>query len=99
MPAPRRDVRREDRRRADVPRGLAGRHLRRARGGGRSPGGVVMNDDKQPVNPHTGQPLPEDATPPAPPTGTAGAAAASAQANAAAKQSGPPQFSSMPSAQ
>ncbi len=58
-----------------------------------------MNDDKQPVNPHTGQPLPEDAAPPAPPTGTAGAAEASAQANAAAKQSGPPQFSSMPSAQ
>ena len=53
-----------------------------------------MNDDKRAVNPHTGQPLPDEpATPKAP-----DAAAASAP-TAAAKQSGPPQLSSMPSAQ
>ena len=58
-----------------------------------------MNDDKRAVNPHTGQPLPDEAGTPQPPTGTAGAAAASAAANVASKQSGPPQLSSMPSAQ
>jgi metal-sulfur cluster biosynthetic enzyme len=58
-----------------------------------------MNDDKRAVNPHTGQPLPAEAGTPQPPTGTAGAAAASAAANVASKQSGPPQLSSMPSAQ
>jgi metal-sulfur cluster biosynthetic enzyme len=58
-----------------------------------------MNDDKQPVNPHTGQPLPDDATP-TPPSGTASTAAgASSEAGAPAKQAGPPQLSSMPSAQ
>ena len=53
-----------------------------------------MNDDKRAVNPHTGQPLPDEAaTPKAPDAGTSSAPVA------AAKQSGPPQFSSMPSAQ
>jgi len=57
-----------------------------------------MNDDKRAVNPHTGQPLPDE--PPTPkPAGTPDAAAASSQAGAAAKQAGPPQLSSMPSAQ
>src|SRR5215831_3614380 len=59
-----------------------------------------MSDDEK--NPHTGQPLPpmSDAGGiPKPPTGTAEAAAASAQVGAAGKQSGPPQLSSMPSAQ
>jgi len=54
-----------------------------------------MNDDKRPVNPHTGQPLPGEPTsvgPPAP-------KAPEASAPATAKQSGPPQLSSMPSAQ
>jgi metal-sulfur cluster biosynthetic enzyme len=51
-------------------------------------------------NPHTGQPLPPDAAaPPTPPAGTPGAAAASAAAAPPAKQSGPPQLSSMPTAQ
>jgi metal-sulfur cluster biosynthetic enzyme len=50
-----------------------------------------MNDDKRAVNPHTGQALPQEST--------SDAAAASAQAGEARKQSGPPQFSSMPSAQ
>ena len=58
-----------------------------------------MNDNKPAVNPHTGQPLPEDAAPPAASSGTPGAAAASSEAAAPAKQSGPPQLSSMPSAQ
>jgi hypothetical protein len=57
-----------------------------------------MNDDKRAVNPHTGQPLPEDATP-KPPSGTPGASAASGEVAAAAKQAGPPQLSSTPSAQ
>jgi metal-sulfur cluster biosynthetic enzyme len=59
-----------------------------------------MNDDKREVNPHTGQPLtPEPESPPMPPTGTTGAASMSASVTPAAKQAGPPQFSSMPSAQ
>ena len=58
-----------------------------------------MNDDKRAVNPHTGQPLPEEAATPKPPAGTPDAAAASAQAGGATKQAGPPQLSSMPSAQ
>src|SRR5262245_7528263 len=57
-----------------------------------------MSDDKS-INPHTGQPVPNDPTPPTPPTGTPGAAAASAAAAPANKQSGPPQLSSTPSAQ
>jgi metal-sulfur cluster biosynthetic enzyme len=57
-----------------------------------------MNDDKRAVNPHTGQALPEDATP-KPPSGTPGASAASGEVAAAAKQAGPPQLSSMPTAQ
>jgi metal-sulfur cluster biosynthetic enzyme len=51
------------------------------------------------VNPHTGQPLPELPPVPEPATGTAGAAAVSAEFPPAAKQVGPPQFSSSPSAQ
>ena len=58
-----------------------------------------MNDEKPAVNPHTGQPLPAEPAPPAPATGTPGAAQASAGAAPAAKQTGPPQFSSMSSAQ
>jgi metal-sulfur cluster biosynthetic enzyme len=58
-----------------------------------------MNDDKPAVNPHTGQSIPADPAPPAPATGTPGSAAASAEATPAAKQAGPPQFSSMPTAQ
>jgi metal-sulfur cluster biosynthetic enzyme len=58
-----------------------------------------MNDDKRAVNPHTGQPLPDEAAPPTPATGTPGAAAASSEVAEAAKQSGPPQLSSMPTAQ
>ena len=53
-----------------------------------------MNDDKRAVNPHTGQPLPDESVTPAAPD----AATASSPA-AAGKQSGPPQLSSMPSAQ
>ena len=53
-----------------------------------------MNDDKRAVNPHTGQPVPDDPAPPKAPD-----AAASASAPATAKQAGPPQLSSMPSAQ
>jgi metal-sulfur cluster biosynthetic enzyme len=50
-------------------------------------------------NPHTGEPVPPDAAPSTPPAGTPGAAAASAEAAPASKQAGPPQLSSMPSAQ
>lgn len=50
-------------------------------------------------NPHTGQPVPPEAAPPTPPAGNPGAPAASAGAAPAARQSGPPQLSSMPSAQ
>jgi len=58
-----------------------------------------MNDDKHPVNPHTGQPLPDDAMP-TPPSGTAATTAgAASDVTAPAKQAGPPQLSSMPSAQ
>jgi len=57
-----------------------------------------MNDDKRAVNPHTGQPLPEDASP-KPLSATPGASAASGEVAEAAKQAGPPQLSSMPSAQ
>ena len=53
-----------------------------------------MNDDKRAVNPHTGQPVPDDPAPPEAPD-----AAASASAPATAKQAGPPQLSSAPSAQ
>jgi len=53
-----------------------------------------MNDDKRAVNPHTGQPLPDEAATPKAPD-----AAAAPAPTAAAKQSGPPQLSSMPSAQ
>ena len=56
-----------------------------------------MSDDKREVNPHTGQPLPGEGTIPAPPAGsgtTQGTSAVSGQ-----KQTGPPQFSSAPSAQ
>ena len=49
-----------------------------------------MNDDKRAVNPHTGQPVSDDPAPPAAPA---------ASAPATAKQSGPPQLSSMSSAQ
>ena len=64
-----------------------------------------MTDDKREVNPHTGQALPPEPAPPVhgagtpPATGTSGAAAASAEAPSSARQSGPPAFSSMPSAQ
>lgn len=58
-----------------------------------------MNNDDKGINPHTGQPVPNEAEIPAPPTGTPGAAAASAAAAPAAKQTGPPQLSSMPSPQ
>jgi len=57
-----------------------------------------MNDDKRAVNPNTGQPLPEDASP-KPPSATPAASAASGEVAEAAKQAGPPQLSSMPSAQ
>jgi len=58
-----------------------------------------MTDNKTSVNPHTGQPLPDDVAVPNPPTGTPGAAAASAEVASATKQAGPPQLSSAPSAQ
>ena len=62
-----------------------------------------MSDEKPAVNPHTGQPVPDDpgapSGPPTSPTGTPGAAATSAQVSAAAKQTGPPRFSSAPSEQ
>ena len=61
-----------------------------------------MTEDTKAVNPHTGQPLPPlsaDVATPSPATGTADAAAISAQVGQPAKQSGPPQLSSMPSAQ
>jgi metal-sulfur cluster biosynthetic enzyme len=51
-----------------------------------------MNDDKRAVNPHTGQPLPDEGAPPK-------AADATPPAAGTGKQSGPPQLSSMPSAQ
>lgn len=57
-----------------------------------------MSDDK-PTNPHTGQPIPEVPPAPTPAQSTAGAADASAEAPPAAKQVGPPQFSTMPTAQ
>ena len=50
-----------------------------------------MNDDKRAVNPHTGQPLPEE--------GATAKPADPVAPSTAAKQSGPPQLSSMPSAQ
>ena len=55
-----------------------------------------MNDDKRAVNPHTGQPLPDEAATPKAPDA---AAASGAEPSSAAKQSGPPQLSTMPSAQ
>jgi metal-sulfur cluster biosynthetic enzyme len=61
-----------------------------------------MNDDKRAVNPHTGQPLPAEAAAPKPTAGASGAGPAptsGAGAPTANKQSGPPQLSSMPSAQ
>jgi metal-sulfur cluster biosynthetic enzyme len=58
-----------------------------------------MSEDTKAVNPHTGQPLPDEHEVPKPPGGTPGAAAASAEVAAASKQSGPPLLSSMPSAQ
>jgi metal-sulfur cluster biosynthetic enzyme len=58
-----------------------------------------MSDDKPAVNPHTGAPVPGEPGVPSPPSGTPGAAAASAQVTPAAKQAGPPQFSSMPNEQ
>ena len=58
-----------------------------------------MSDDKNPVNPHTGQPLPDMPAPPAPATGTPGSAAASAAGPPPEKPVGPPTFSSMPTAQ
>ena len=58
-----------------------------------------MSEDKRGVNPHTGQPLPGEHDIPAPPTGTPEAAAASSQVGPPAKQTGPPQLSSTPSAQ
>jgi len=59
-----------------------------------------MNDDKRAVNPHTGQPVPDDPAPPKAPDAAASASApAPASAPATAKQAGPPQLSSMPSAQ
>jgi len=58
-----------------------------------------MTDNKTSVNPHTGQPLPDDVAVPNPPTGTPGAAATSAEVASATKQAGPPQLSSAPSAQ
>lgn len=58
-----------------------------------------MNDDKREVNPHTGQPLPEEPAMPTPATGTSGAPAAGAGVTPARPQAGPPQLSSTPSAQ
>ena len=65
-----------------------------------------MTDDKRELNPHTGQPIPPEpgpvhgtGTPTASAIGTPGAAAASADVPLPAKQTGPPAFSSMPSAQ
>ena len=52
-----------------------------------------MSDDKDTLNPHTGQPWPAD---PANPTA---AGAPPAELPPAAKPSGPPQFSTMPSQQ
>ena len=60
---------------------------------------MVRSDEQTPINPHTGQPLPPEAPAPTPATGTPGAAEASAQAPPPAKPVGPPQFSSMPTAQ
>lgn len=57
-----------------------------------------MNDDKRPVNPHTGQPLPDEAATAKAPEAAPGSASASSPA-APGKQTGPPQLSSMPSAQ
>ena len=61
-----------------------------------------MNDDKRGVNPHTGQPLPDEPAtakaPDAAPATSPAAGSASVPAEAG-KQSGPPQLSSMPSAQ
>ena len=51
------------------------------------------------MNPHTGQPLPAEAAPPAAATGTRDSAAMSAEVGAAARQTGPPAFSSTPSPQ
>lgn len=53
------------------------------------------------INPHTGEPLPPEASAPEPEkaASTPGAASASQQAPEAAKQVGPPQFSTMPSQQ
>jgi len=56
-----------------------------------------MNDDKRAVNPHTGQPLPDEAA--MPKAADAAATAGGAEPTAAAKQTGPPQLSTMPSAQ
>ena len=56
-----------------------------------------MNDDKRAVNPHTGQPLPDEAATPKAPD--AAATVSGADPGAASKQSGPPQLSTMPSAQ
>ena len=55
-----------------------------------------MNDDKRDVNPHTGQAIPSEPAPPAP---APSAASSGAGVPPAAKQSGPPSLSSMPSAQ
>ena len=56
-----------------------------------------MNDDKRAVNPHTGQPLPDEAATPKAPD--AAATASGTEPSATAKQAGPPQLSTMPSAQ
>jgi len=58
-----------------------------------------MTDNKTSVNPHTGQPLPDDVAVPNPPTGTPGARRGGAEVASATKQAGPPQLSSAPSAQ
>ena len=75
---------------------------RRARRGRRNPGGVVMSDEtKAALNPHTGQPWPAD------PADSASAAAPARRLRRhsagptpdAPPQTGPPQWSSMPSQQ
>src|SRR5262249_7122589 len=99
VPAARRDVRHPHRSRVDVPRGIPGRDLCRSRRRRRRASGVAMSEDTKAVNPHRGRPLPEEPAIPKPRGGTPGAAAAGAGLAAAARQSGPPQLSSMPSAQ
>ncbi len=55
--------------------------------------------DKPELNPHTGQPLPNEPAPVLPATGTPAAASVSEQVGPAPKQVGQPAWSSTPSAQ